>query len=312
MLELTPEFYKEETRQGHHISKEMKSVWAVSMDMAMKLIDVCRRHGLRCFMDSGTLLGAVRHKGFIPWDDDIDFVMLRKDYDQLLKIASDEFQYPYFFQTTYSDKDYYRGHAQLRRQDTTSLSLSELDYGYCKGIDIDIFVLDGYIENPVKRFFHRTYTMLLKKSIRGYLSKPADNKRVGKKLISAFSKLLYKMIDYRRAFRHYENMFRMVDADKCERVSVSAYRYSSHKRIRRRRSYDQMVDMEFEGLLFPAPNDTDDALRCYFGPGYMTPQQLPTAHGEKYMDASTPYPDSEALIRRDPSVFDERVRRLYG
>ena len=73
-----------------------------------------------------------------------------------------------------------------------------------------------------------------------------------------------------------------------------------------------MVDMEFEGLLFPAPNDTDDALRCYFGPGYMTPQQLPTAHGEKYMDASTPYPDSEALIRRDPSVFDERVRRLYG
>ena len=312
MHNLPETFYESETRNNYTISKEMKAVWAVSIDLAQKLIEVCKKHNLKCFMDSGTLLGAVRHKGFIPWDDDIDFAMLRKDYDKLVSVAKDEFKEPYFFQTVYSDDDYYRGHAQLRRTDTTSLSMSEIGHGYCKGIDVDIFVLDGYIENPVRRFFHRTYTMLLKKSIRGYLSKKWENKSVGKKIIASLSKALYKMVDYRKAFEHYENMFRKIDADKCERVSVSAYRYSTHKRIRLRRSYDEMVDMAFEGLMFPAPNDTDDALRCYFGSDYMTPQKLPTAHGKKYMDANMPYQEAEKLIKDNPDIYEKKIKQLYS
>jgi hypothetical protein len=58
--------------------------------------------------------------------------------------------------------------------------------------------------------------MLLKKSLRGYLSKKWENKSVGKKIIASLSKALYKMVDYRKAFEHYENMFRKIDADKCE------------------------------------------------------------------------------------------------
>ena len=76
-------FLKEETRRDYTISETMKKAWAVQMDLLQELLRVCNEHGLRVFADSGTLIGAVREKGFIPWDDDIDVAMLRNDYDKL-------------------------------------------------------------------------------------------------------------------------------------------------------------------------------------------------------------------------------------
>lgn len=77
--------------------------------MLREFIRVCDKHNLHYFLDSGSLLGAVRHKGFIPWDD-IDIVMLRDEYDKLLKIAADEFKAPYEFQSPYHIDNYYRVH----------------------------------------------------------------------------------------------------------------------------------------------------------------------------------------------------------
>jgi lipopolysaccharide cholinephosphotransferase len=64
-MEIPAKFYEDEVRLGYKVSHEMKEVWAVGIDLAQKLAEVCQRNGLQCWMDSGTLLGAVRHKGFI-------------------------------------------------------------------------------------------------------------------------------------------------------------------------------------------------------------------------------------------------------
>lgn len=72
-----------ETRNNYYISVEMKKVWAVEMQLLKKLLEVCEKHHLKIWAEGGTLLGAVRHQGYIPWDDDIDMAMLRDDYDRL-------------------------------------------------------------------------------------------------------------------------------------------------------------------------------------------------------------------------------------
>ena len=148
-IKLPDDFLEEEIRCGYTVTRKMKKVWAVELDLLNELLRVCNKYNIKIFASGGTMLGAVRHKGFIPWDDDIDMGMLRKDYDKLCKIANKEFQYPYFFQTNYTDPGTLRGHAQLRNSNTTSFLQNEgSEYSFNQGIFIDIFPMDFLLQNP--------------------------------------------------------------------------------------------------------------------------------------------------------------------
>lgn len=86
----------EEVRCGHLVTAQTKRIWNIQLNLAARLLEVCKKHNLKIWCDGGTLLGAIRHKGFIPWDDDMDFAMMRKDFDILQKVATEEFSYPFF------------------------------------------------------------------------------------------------------------------------------------------------------------------------------------------------------------------------
>ena len=97
-LKIDETFFLPEERNGYMVSSEMKKVWAVELDLLNEFARVCDKYRLKWFAHAGTMLGAVRHHGFIPWDDDIDVVMPREDYERLCSIGSSEFSRPYFFQ----------------------------------------------------------------------------------------------------------------------------------------------------------------------------------------------------------------------
>ncbi len=90
MLEFSEDFFKEEIRCDFVISSMMKKAWAAQMEVLQIVGDICKESGLQYFADSGTLLGAVRHQGFIPWDDDIDISLKREEYNELIRILPEK------------------------------------------------------------------------------------------------------------------------------------------------------------------------------------------------------------------------------
>ena len=153
-IELPEHFLEKEVRCGYEVSEKLKKIWAVELDLLKQLLDVCKRHNINVQVFAGTLLGAVRHKGMIPWDDDIDVCMTRSDYKRLCQIASKEFKYPYFFQNALTDRERYSAYARLRNSETTAIITGCETAKYNNGIYIDIFPLDGYFKSKILETFH--------------------------------------------------------------------------------------------------------------------------------------------------------------
>ncbi len=146
---------------GFYVNEKMKLVWKTELELLKKFISVCEKYNLKYYMAGGSLLGAIRHSGFIPWDDDIDIDMPRDDYNKLLEIAKYEFTDPIFFQTTYTEQNYVRPHAQIRNSNTTAIVSHEKGLYFNQGIFIDIFPLDSVPTNKIKRYFHSNILKLL-------------------------------------------------------------------------------------------------------------------------------------------------------
>jgi len=142
-IELPPGFLEEELRSGYKVCSKQKKIWAVELDLLSELMRVCDKHNIKFQVFAGTLLGAVRHGGYIPWDDDLDVCMDRKNFNKLCKVAASEFHNPYFFQTATSDRKFFFGYARLRNSYTTGAIKWTMSPEYNNGIFIDVYVMDG-------------------------------------------------------------------------------------------------------------------------------------------------------------------------
>ena len=151
---LPEDFFEEETRCDFIVTKERKKIWAVEIDLLLEFERVCKKHNLRFFLFWGSLLGAVRHGGFVPWDDDTDVVMPRADYEKLL-LLQEEFTHPYFLQTPYTDNGYFYAHAKLRNSNTTAWDRPFAYQGTNFGIFLDILPLDSVELDGGKERFDR-------------------------------------------------------------------------------------------------------------------------------------------------------------
>ena len=278
------DFLQEETRLNYTISVEMKKVWAVQMDMLQVLLDVCNKHGLRIYADGGTLLGAIRHKGFIPWDDDIDMVMLREDYDKLMQLA-DEFDHPYFLQNVYTDPHYTHRHAQIRNSMTACWGIGQKGCmeKYNQGIFIDIFPAD--VLPATARGFSRYY----KKETRA-----KQKFRFVSKLCNAMPEFLYqwmrnhtKSLSDKYMYGRYEEVLRGERVNECVPVCEIAFNHSSP--INNYKEYGEPLYADFEYIKIPIPQESHIMLKRQYGSDYMTPQQVSAMHGSLMFDVEHGY-----------------------
>lgn len=140
-----------ETLCGYYVSAKAKRIWNVELGSLVKVQDICRRHGLTYYAVAGTLLGAIRHGGFIPWDDDIDIGMPRTDYERFCEVAANEIEYPLFLQTYKTERYYSFGWAKLRNSLTTGFTSTDAENDMNKGLFIDIFPVDDEPQDDALR-----------------------------------------------------------------------------------------------------------------------------------------------------------------
>ena len=163
-IRLPKNFFEKEVRCGYEVSEKLKKIWAVELDLLYEFDRVCNKYGIKYLVFAGTLLGAVRHKGFIPWDDDVDVCLLRSEYEKLLGVLH-EFKHPYFLQTPYNDTALFSTHARFRNSETTGVIKGQERCDYNNGIYVDVFVLDSFVERPwcykIQKSFIRILTILL-------------------------------------------------------------------------------------------------------------------------------------------------------
>lgn len=124
--------------------EETRRLQLVELDMLKEFIAICDKLNLRYYVLGGTMLGAVRHKGFIPWDDDIDVGMLREDYEKFLAQAGDLLPDHLFLQSHSSEPGFYWNAAKIRNSNTTFIEGPVRHHRIHQGIYIDIFPLDNY------------------------------------------------------------------------------------------------------------------------------------------------------------------------
>ena len=292
-LEIPESFYQEEERCGYVVSAHMKKVWAVELDLLYQLQQVCDKYGIQYYGSGGTILGAERHKGMIPWDDDIDIMMLRDQYD-LLCAHADEFEEPYFFQTYDTDEGYFRGHAQLRNSNTTGVLVDEAkkNVPFNQGIFIDIFPLDNIVRNrelwekQMKRIDrYREQAKKLYRTTDGYNPEEASKFRKAAHLVTP---LVSRFYSYKDAYRKFDEECRRYNDLPTRYVGKISFQPFGMKMYDLRSEFDGTVYLDFEMLKIPVPSGYKVHLRRQYGDYHKF--VIGTAdHGGLILDADIPY-----------------------
>lgn len=266
-IELPEHFLDAEVRCGYSVSEKMKRIWAVQLDLLAQFDAVCKRHGIKYQMGYGTLLGAVRHKGFIPWDDDIDVWITRAEYENLKSVA-DDFRHPYFLQTPLSDRRFYVQGARLRNSETTGVICDSASPDYNCGIYLDIYPMDGYLTDGPRLFAQLFAKHILTKCIERYRNWPWV------RFLSY--ETLNKWCD--RVTSHYTG--------RIDRWSLVAGMVWSNRRRywMLGKELEESVDLPFEHLSFPGSRHYEQVLTRIYG-DYMAlpPEDSRGRYHEEYV-----------------------------
>lgn len=262
-----PDFIKEEVRDDWKVSTETKKVWSVQLDLIKKLDEVCRKYDLKWYPMWGTLLGVVRHHGYIPWDDDVDIVMMRDDYEKLLAVANSEFEYPYFMQTTLRDEECFYMWAILRNSDTTGNRETCLSKKQNNGIGIDIMPLDGcentLTEYRIARFLARVISVLANTYMNDFNKTPMAE--IMRKLLRTTG------FNHKRAYLWSVKNNKRYRVSSYAKVAFRAHADSLYQKRNLRKDmwdksdFDDVIYMKFENINIPVPAGYDHLLKQIYG-----------------------------------------------
>ncbi len=317
MIVFPEHYFEEETRDGFTIAGMMKRAWAAQMEVYETVYAICEKHGLKIYAHLGTLLGAVRHQGFIPWDDDMDSCMLRADYLKFLSIAKQELPAGYNVASVYNEV----GHVNLNIRITNGQGLSWTKdwlrkyHGCPFVVGIDIFPLDS-IPKDAHKWELKKQTMLLCEKTQGAYealqqgdtqNKEAKNIVVGgiQALTELFGPSPIKDFPLQnQIYRFYDKACSLFDEEEAEEVTMMPdYRRWNGRPLFRKEWFKEGKLLPFETTKILVPVNADGVLRSYYGEDYMVPRNAACGH-------DYPFYAEQEKIARESGKWEEIINAI--
>ena len=238
----------------------LEEVKKIELEILEYFSNFCEKNDLRYFLAYGTLIGAICHKGFIPWDDDIDVVMPKPDVDKLCAAFPKSGRYQLIKPT-----DDVARHGIIKIVDTETIKIEKnVDYtnGYL-GVDIDIFTLDGEPDN-YKKFLRWQKKLFRLTKLRIYTIIDIKKCRLRGKV---FLTLVRPFLNYDKILKKREKLHNLYKYDDCKFVGNMENCNRGSNKVDRflKSSFDSYVYVEFEGKQFRAPKFYDEYLRMLYG-----------------------------------------------
>jgi len=249
-------------------SLQFRKMQLTELDMLVEFDRVCRKHGIQYVLFGGSMLGAIRHKGYIPWDDDADIGMLREDYENFKKVSSEMDRDICYFQDHETDPEYRWGYGKLRRTNTVYVRIGQ-EHLKCKtGIFVDVFPMDDVPKNVLGQIIQDKIVYCLRKIL---WSEVARMNTLGLKKIW-FTFLSKIPTDFVFAcYKTFENKSKNTSKNRVRCLSYPATgtlyrknpiaaRYSMPKEW-----FTNRAEYEFESHYFWGSKEYDDVLSYIYG-----------------------------------------------
>ena len=277
-------YFREETREGFVIAEDMKRAWAAQLEVLEEVKRVCGILGIKFFADWGTLLGAVRHHGFIPWDDDMDIAMLREDYMRFLSEAPVLLEKYYEIKSVYNDPedDTIKARIINGRHICFEPDFLARFHGCPYVVGIDIFPVDNITDDKRAldkqieslRFLLRTAESVPEKGPYGaevleLMKKREKTFGIPVNYNNRLKHELKKIYDIVCSLYHDEN-----SAEVCSMIDF-AEGWDYHAK---REWYEDICELSFENTTIPVPEGYDGLLQIKYGKDYMTPRNVGSSH----------------------------------
>ena len=257
------------------MERTLRELQLCELEIVRAVVDICRRHGLQLYMMGGTFLGAVRHQGFIPWDDDVDLGLSRTDYETFLQVAPQELPEGYCLRHFETDPDMPYYPAQVVDPAFEILDTSaQVEKTRCAWIDL--FPLDGVPAGKLAFALHKYRLMYLRLMLK--YSQFSQVVAVNLKHRPFHERVLIALGKHLHLEARLDTHKRMVLIDRClKKYPYEGARYVVNfmgaykfREMFPKAIYDETAEYPFEDMTLPAPKDYDAVLTQMYG-DYMTP-----------------------------------------
>ena len=258
----------------HEHQGRLKALQEILLGYLLEVDRICKKHNITYYLGGGTLLGAARHKGFIPWDDDVDIMMDRENYNKFLEVVADELPEGVILQDPKKDKTYNYCYARLRLADTVfATDFSKNHKGMNNGFFFDIFCHDKTANSKIGQKIHSQLTLFwLAMVFNKWNHRKVDN---GKKVQSAICDVLKKIFPLRFSMRMLLITLEMFKHKKNAKYLYDGMGKSVAKGGFDKTFLDDEIRVDFEGVKLPVPAKYKEYLTNHYG-NYMELAPLST------------------------------------